>query len=141
MKEMVTVIPEFEEGDSVAFLSESGLIKKATVKSIAQKLGEENKLFYHLIQEDKQEVVMPESELLFNDVSFSKPLFNIGVSVNYNHPEKEDTLITSTILGFTLDVFSDIDKDGELIYYTEILYAMEDKAIVSEDDIVSVNKE
>jgi len=116
---------EFDVGDQVAFATHEGAVVKAIVKGITQNLVTD-KIFYHVKEERTGiESVVCENELLFAEVSWARPLFAVGMTVEDIHGAK--------------GMIESISIDIEDSVYT-IQYSLDSEEVVDEDDVLFVKR-
>ncbi len=140
MKEVLFLNPEYEIGQQVTFIGDNNKIVKAIVKNVTQSFSTKSKIFYYVeIEDTKENKVIEENDLLFTELSFVKPLFDIGMKVGYI-TDVENTMVSSIIKGLDINITTERSK-GELFYNTEIFYTLENKEILTEDDIVAVSRQ
>ena len=116
---------EFSMDDSVAFLSKEGYVIKGIVKGISKNLVTDS-IFYKVLEEETQEVIMlNESELMFAEVGWAKPMYAVGLTVaDANGTVGKITEITVTIEENSYSVMYTLDTDD----------------LIEEDDIIQVKR-
>lgn len=138
MKEIIFTNPEFDVGDTVNFLNEKGLIERGSVLNISQMMGETNKLYYHIKkEEDGSEVIKNETDLLFNEISYVKPLFDIGMKILYKNDKDEE--VVSYIEELHINIHAEKSKKGNTIYFPDILYTLDNKDLINEEEILGLS--
>jgi hypothetical protein len=121
MKQVTVLTPEFDVGDEVAFIKERA-ITKGTVRNITQAFGKHPKIFYQISVGDDT-LVLDESQLLFAEVGFAKPMFAIGMKV------KDDNGTEGTIIGITIDLD---------VHVFSVMYTLDTADLISEEDITEL---